>query len=95
MKPADKNAARRHEIKRELRDIARRPDAPGAAARVQRLCAEYRRLVSAHRATAPGKSGAPPTVREEEAAAMATWPPELRAQVRDAALSRVVLPWRS
>jgi hypothetical protein len=95
VKPADRNAARRHEIKRELRGIARWPDAPGAAARVQRLRAEYRRLVSAHRAPASEKSVAPPSVREEEAAAMATWPPELRARVRDSALTRVVLPWRS
>ncbi|MFJ9018765.1 hypothetical protein ACIRPU_02075 [Streptomyces sp. NPDC102259] len=94
MKPAEKNASRRREIKRELRDIARRPDTPGAAGRVQRLRAEYRRLVSAHRAPAPERSVAPPSgLTEEDAAAVATWPPELRARVQGAALSRVLAPW--
>ncbi|MGW3022463.1 hypothetical protein [Streptomyces sp. NPDC001221] len=82
--------ARRRAIKRELRELARRPDAPGAAQRAQRLTAEYRRLVSAHRAPA-----AAPTVADKDAAAMATWPAELRARVQDGALSRVLVPWGS
>ncbi|MET9392434.1 hypothetical protein ABZY20_18885 [Streptomyces sp. NPDC006624] len=88
--------ARRREIRRELRDIARRPNEPGAAARVAALRGEYRRLTTAaRRAPEPSRPATPPTVAEQEAAAMKTWPPELRARVRDAALTRVVLPWRS
>lgn len=89
------NEARRRQIKRRLREIRLEPSAAGAAAEAQALRAEYRRLVSAHRAPATDRPAAPPTVRDQEAAAMATWPPELRARVRGAALTRVVLPWRS
>lgn len=92
------NEARRREIKRELRELGRRPDAPGAAGRVQALRGEYRRLVSAHRAepVAAERPVVPPSgLSEQDAAAMATWPAELRARVQDAALSRVILPWRS
>lgn len=86
---------RRREIRRELRDIARRPNEPGAAARIASLRGEYRRLTTAGRRTpAASRPVAPPTVAEEEAAAMRTWPPELRARVRNAALSSVLLPWR-
>lgn len=88
--------ARRKEIRRELRTIGRRPDAPGAAARIAELRGEYRRLLSADRAPdpAPARSVAPPSgLTEQEAAAVATWPAELRARVQDAALSRVLLPW--
>lgn len=91
--PTDRNAARRREIKRELRSIARAPGEPGAAERAQRLTAEYRRLLSADRAPAVSRPVAPPTVAEADRAAMATWPPELRARVLDGALSRVILPW--
>lgn len=94
MTPSEKNAARRRDIKQELRDIARRPDGPGAAARVASLRGEYRRLVSAHRAPVPERSVAPPSgLTEQEAAAIATWPAELRARVLDGALSRVLTPW--
>lgn len=89
--------ARRRAIKRELRDIARAPDTPGAASKVQALRGEYRRLVSAHRAepVAAEQPVAPSSgLTEQDAAAMATWPAELRARVRDGALSRVIVPWR-
>lgn len=90
---ATSNAARRSEIKRRLREIARDRGAPGAAAEAQSLSAEYRRLVSASRTPAPPRPEARPTVREQEAEAIATWPPELRARVRGAAASRVITPW--
>ncbi len=85
--------ARRKEIRRELRSIKRNPTADGAAQRAQRLSAEYRRL---SRPQTPGPSApvAPVTgLTEEESAAVATWPSELRARVNDAALSRVIVPW--
>lgn len=95
MSPTAKNAARRNEIKRRLREISRDQSAPGAASEAQSLRAEYRRLVSAGRTPAPSRPVAPPTVREEEAAAIATWPPELRNRVQGVAASRVITPWRS
>lgn len=87
--------ARRREIRRELRDIARRPNEPGAVARVAALRGEYRRLTTAARSTpAPSRPVVPPSVAEQEAAAIATWPPELRARLHDHALTRSILPWR-
>lgn len=87
--------ARRRAIKRELRDISRAPDAPGAATRAQHLTGEYRRLLSASRTPAAERPVAPPSgLTEQDAAAMATWPAELRARVQDGALSRVLVPWR-
>lgn len=92
---APDNEARRREIKRELRELGRRPDAPGAAGRLQRLRAEYRRLVSAHRAPAAERPVTPiPGLSEQDAAAVATWPPELRARLRGGSMSRVLVPWR-
>ena len=90
---ATSNAARRSEIKRRLREISRDRSAPGAASEAQALRAEYKRLASAKRTPAAERPVAPPTVREDEAAAIATWPPELRARVQGAALSRVITPW--
>lgn len=88
--------ARRKEIRRELRTIARRPDAPGAATRIAELRGEYRRLLSADRTPDPASARpvAPPSgLSEQDAAAVRTWPPELRARLLDGALSRTILPW--
>lgn len=87
------NEARRKGIRRRLREIRRNPAAPGAGSEAQRLTAEYKRLVSAHRAPAPARLISPAGLSEQDAAAVATWPAELRARVQDGALSRTILPW--
>lgn len=84
---------RRKAIKRRLREIKRDPSS-AETGEVQRLTAEYRRLVSAERAPEPTAPVAPVTgLTEEEAAAVATWPSELRNRVSEGALTRVILPW--
>jgi len=91
---ATSNAARRSEIKRRLREISRDRSAPGAASEAQALRAEYKRLASAKRTPAAERPVALPSgLTEQDAAAIATWPPELRARVQGAALSRVITPW--
>lgn len=81
---------RRKAIKRRLREIKRDPSA-AVAGEVQKLSAEYRRLLSAERAPDPATPVAGLT--EEEAAAVASWPAELRARVNNAAMNRVIAPW--
>lgn len=83
-------ARRRKVIKRRLREIKRDPSS-ALAGEVQKLSAEYRRLLSAERAPDPTTPVAGLT--PQEAAAVATWPSELRARVNDAALNRVISPW--
>ena len=82
---------RRKEIKRRLREISRDPAFPGAAEEMQRLTGGYRRL--SRPAPAP-RAEREPEPTDPEAAALATWPPELRARLRNRALTRVILPWR-
>lgn len=89
-------------IKRRLREIKRDPGsaAPGEA---QKLHGEYRRLQSADRAPADqpeatlSRSVIDPAdgLTEADRAAVETWPPELRARLRDRALTRQILPWRN
>jgi hypothetical protein len=91
--------ARLKEIKAELRAMLL---APGArhAARAQRLTAEALRLKATLRPTprsepAAERSVAPPSgLSEQDAAAIATWPAELRARVYGGSMSRTILPWR-
>lgn len=84
---------RKKAIKRRLRAIKHDPTTaePGE---VQRLTAEYRRLVSAERAPEPSTPVTGATgLTAEEAAAVATWPVELKNRLEDAALTRIILPW--
>ncbi|AZQ32631.1 hypothetical protein EJ357_03550 [Streptomyces cyaneochromogenes] len=78
-------ADRRKQIKKRLREIARNPNAPGAAEEAQRLTAEYKRLQSAERTPA-----AEPAPADPDAEAIATWPPELRARLQRSSFNRVV-----
>lgn len=82
---------RRKAIKRRLREIARDPGAPGAADEAALLRGEYRRL---SRPEAQPRPAADPAPADPDAAALATWPPELRARLRDRALTRSILPWQ-
>ncbi len=84
---------RRKAIKRRLREIKHDPSSAGPG-EVQKLTAEYRRIVSAERAPEPTTPVAPVTgLTADEAAAVETWPSELRNRLDDAALTRVILPW--
>ena len=91
--------ARLKEIKAELRAMLL---APGGrhASRAQRLTAEARRLKTSLK-SAPRKEPAAekpvtpvPGLSEQDAAAVATWPPELRARLYGGSMSRTILPWR-
>lgn len=84
---------RRKEIKRRLREIARDPSAPGAAAEAQRLTAEYKRLSrpQPERAPALERDLTPPQgLTEQDQAAVDTWPLELRQRLRRSSFNRVV-----
>ncbi|MFF1603614.1 hypothetical protein ACFVYV_40270 [Streptomyces mirabilis] len=48
----------------------------------------------ADRAPAADRSVVAPQVHDADAEAIKTWPPELRARLRDRATSRQILPWR-
>jgi hypothetical protein len=85
---------RKKAIKRRLREIRRNPTVDGAAEEIARLTGELRRLVSAERAPEPTTPVAPVTgLTADEAAAVETWPSELRARLDEASLTRVILPW--
>lgn len=84
---------RRKVIKRRLREIKRDPTS-ATAEEVQRLHGEYKRLQQTERAPEPTTPVAPVSgLTEEEAAAVETWPSELRARLDEASLTRVILPW--
>lgn len=93
--------ARLKEIKAELRKMVLAPG-PRHAERAQQLTAEIRKLKTAERSAprteppAAEKSVAPVSgLSEQDAAAVATWPPELRARLQGASMARVITPWRS
>lgn len=86
---------RQREIKREIRDLAA-SGGPGAASAIQRLRGEYRREQRAadlaaitvkrvRRDLVPDPADSDP-----DAAAIATWPTELRVRLRSAALRMAI-----
>ncbi|MEU7579144.1 hypothetical protein AB0B50_16260 [Streptomyces sp. NPDC041068] len=77
-------------IKRRLREIAADPGQPGARAEVQRLRGSLRR---ARDTTARPERRIVPDEVDQDAEAIKTWPPELRARLGSYALTRVILPW--
>ncbi|MFE1441563.1 hypothetical protein [Streptomyces sp. NPDC058739] len=82
----------RKAIKKRLRELAADPGQPGAASEVQRLKGALRRL---SRPEAPEPAGRWACATDDapadpEAAALATWPPELRARRAAASFNRVI-----
>ncbi|MGI5374923.1 hypothetical protein ACQEV2_11870 [Streptomyces sp. CA-251387] len=77
----------RKTIKRRLRELAADPGQPGAAAEIQRLKGALRRL---SRPEPPARPAAEPVPADPDAEAIATWPPELRARLRTASMSRKI-----
>lgn len=78
---------RRKQIKKRLREIKHDPASAGPG-EVQRLTAEYVRLSRPRRSPAAGT--APEPSADPEAAAVETWPMELRARLHRSAASRVI-----
>lgn len=77
---------RRSEIRKELRELRADPGQPGARGRLQRLLGELRRLDQADdvddmAAVAPATWRSPEPL-SAEAAAITTWPKELRERMR-------------
>ncbi|MER7799101.1 hypothetical protein ABTX71_02095 [Streptomyces parvulus] len=73
------------QIRARLRELTADPGRPGAKAEAQRLRGEAARL---KQQAAPAKQPTAPA--DAEAAALATWPRELRARRGRSAMSRVI-----
>ncbi|MEU8866899.1 hypothetical protein [Streptomyces umbrinus] len=80
----------RKTIKRRLRELAADPSQPGAVAEVQRLKGALRRLSRPERAPAASRA-TEPTPADPDAEAITTWPEELRARMRNRALTRTIM----
>ncbi|WP_405581441.1 hypothetical protein [Streptomyces sp. NBC_01092] len=80
----------RKTIKRRLRELAADPGQPGAAAEIQRLRGELLRERGRTGEEPPARPAPEPAPADPDAEAIATWPPELRARLRTASMSRKI-----
>lgn len=94
MKP-DAIRARQKTIKRELREIAASPDAPGAVVRAQQLRGEYRRLAGQLEAAARPTGNRPPEPELTEDEKWAAIPGAVGKRIRRSSAESVITSWHT
>lgn len=81
----------REDVLQDLRALRDAPEQPGAQAAYVRLVGELERLRQAE--TIRDMASGPARPSDSEADAIATWPPQLRARLRDGAASQMIYGW--